>query len=198
MWPWEHLAFAYILYSLYANVIRRSSPTAEETLAVAFGSQLPDLVDKPLAWTFGVTETGYSIGHSIFVAPLVCLAAYALASSRGQRSLAGAFSIAYLSHLVADVIDPLLRGRALEPRVVLWPVTSPPADSHGGLLDHFVVYFVRHVSLLTAQGLTPYVAFQLCLGLSVLTLWLYDGAPILSDLWRWVSGRSSRGAGVDP
>ena len=192
MWPWEHLAFAYVLYSLYSNVIRRKSPSGREAIAVVIGSQLPDIVDKPLAWTFAVTETGYSIGHSIFVAPVVCLLAYALASRRGERVLAGAFSIAYLSHLVADVINPWLMGRSLEPRVVLWPIASPPANDHGGLLEHFAVYFLRYVRVLLEGGLTTQATFQLGMATAVLALWLYDGAPIAADCWRWLSARRNR------
>lgn len=57
--------------------------------------------------------------------------AYGLTARRGERELGGAFSIAYLSHLLADVIDPWLRGRALEPRAVLWPVSSPLRTTTG-------------------------------------------------------------------
>lgn len=184
MWPWEHLAFAYVLYSLTTNVIFRESPSARETIAVAVGSQLPDLIDKPLAWTVGITETGYSIGHSIFVAPFVCLAVYAVAARRGERVLAGAFALAYLSHPLADLFSQLLRGRVVDLRTVLWPIASPPATSHGGFLDHFARYFFRYVHHLLAGGLTVQIAVQSVLGLAVLALWLFDGAPIVADAWR--------------
>ena len=189
MWPWEHLVVAYLLYSLYTNLIRGRSPTGRETVVVAFGSQLPDLVDKPLAWTFRITETGYSIGHSMFVAPLVCLLAVILAKRRGDVRLAGAFSIAYLSHLVTDVLNPLRMGRSIEPRVVLWPISSPPADDHGGLLDHFGFYLIRYVNQLLSGGVTTSIVVQLTVAFGIVLLWLYDGAPVVSDLWRLVSDR---------
>lgn len=191
MWPWEHLAVAYVLYSLFANVAYRKSPSARETIAVVVGSQLPDLVDKPLAWTVGITETGYSIGHSLFVAPVVCLGTYALAARYGRHRLAGAFSLAYLSHLVTDVLNPIRYGRAPEPRVVLWPLSSPPAADHGGFLDHFGVYIVRHVNALLEGGLSADAAFQLLLFVGLFTLWLSDGAPVASDCWRFVRDRAS-------
>lgn len=194
MWPWEHLAFAYVLYSLLANVGFDRSPSARETIAVAAGSQLPDLVDKPLAWTLTITDGGYSIAHSAFVALVVCLGVCALAARRGRRALAGAvaFSVAYLSHLVADLIYPLVTGQGTDLRIVLWPVASPPATDHGGFLDHVVIYLLRHVRVLLAGGLTPQIAFQLLLGLSVLALWLYDGAPIVADAWRLLRAREQR------
>ncbi|MDS0477606.1 metal-dependent hydrolase [Natrinema sp. 1APR25-10V2] len=192
MWPWEHLAFAYVLYSLTANVILRRSPSARETAAVAIGSQLPDLIDKPLAWTLGLTETGYSVGHSIIVAPIICLVVYAMAAQRGERALAGAFSLAHLSHPAADILSRLLRDEAVDIRMVLWPVASPPAGTGGDFLDHVVRYFLGYVYLVVTGGLTLQVAFQTLLGLAVLALWLADGAPIVSDGWRLLSARRHR------
>ncbi|WP_256469920.1 metal-dependent hydrolase [Natronosalvus vescus] len=189
MWPWEHLAVAYLCYSLYAHLVSGRSPTGRETAAVVLGSQVPDLVDKPLAWTFGITETGYAIGHSIFVAPFVCLGISLLAVRMNDRPIAIAFSIAYLSHLLTDVLYPWLRGGSIEPRVVLWPLASPPANDHGGLLDHFVVYFARYVNILLSDGLTTQVLLQIGLGGGIVVLWLSDGAPFVSDLWWWVSDR---------
>lgn len=184
MWPWEHLAFAYLLYSVTTNVVFRRSPSAGEAIAIAVGSQLPDLVDKPLAWTLGIMETGYSVGHSIFVAPFVCLAAYAVAARLGDRTLASAFSVALLSHPVADLLNRVLRGDVVDLRIVLWPIASPPAGSQSGFIDHFRRYFVRYVHQLLTDGLTLEVAFQSLLGLSVVAIWLSDGAPIAADLWR--------------
>ncbi|AFO58928.1 MULTISPECIES: metal-dependent hydrolase [unclassified Natrinema] len=194
MWPWEHLAFAYVLYSLTANVVVRTSPSAREAIAVAVGSQFPDLVDKPLAWTVGLTESGYSVGHSLFVAPFVCLVVYAVATRRWERVPAGvgAFALAYLSHPIADMLNQLLRGRGVDLRTVLWPIASPPATSHGGFLDHFVRYFVRYVHHLLTGGLTVQLAFQFLLGLAVLTLWLFDGAPVLADAWQLLRARRHR------
>ncbi|PCR89636.1 metal-dependent hydrolase [Natrinema ejinorense] len=192
MWPWEHFAFAYVLYSLTTNVIFRTSPSARETVAVAVGSQLPDLIDKPLAWTVGITDVGYSIGHSMFVAPFVCLAVYAMAVRRGERALSGAFALAYVSHPLADLFSQLLRGRVVDPRIVLWPIASPPATSHGGFLDHFARYFVRYVHQLLTGGLTVQIAFQFLLGLAVLALWLFDGAPIVGDVWRLLRAQRHR------
>ncbi|WP_440765740.1 metal-dependent hydrolase [Natronorubrum sp. DTA7] len=189
MWPWEHLAFAYVLYSLFANAVLGRSPTGREAIAVVLGSQLPDLVDKPLAWTVGITETGYSIGHSIFVAPVVCLAVYAAAAQRSDRLLAGAFALAYGSHLATDIYDPLRESSRLDPRVVLWPLESPPTGDHGGFVDHFVLYLVRYVNELLTGGVTPSVALQLGLGVAVVSLWLVDGAPIAADGYRWLRGR---------
>ncbi|MFC7214721.1 metal-dependent hydrolase [Saliphagus sp. GCM10025334] len=192
MWPWEHLLFAYLLYSFYTNVVRRRSPSGPETLAVAVGSQLPDLVDKPLAWTFGVTQTGYSVVHSIFVVPFVCLAVYVLLHrwERGSIRQATAFSIAILSHLGGDIVYPWLTGGHLNPRAVTWPVTSPPTVDQGSFLDHVVIYGNRSLELFLSGDIPQ--ELTVLLGLLVLTvvLWVYDGAPVAADCWRWVSRRT--------
>lgn len=190
MWPWEHLVVAYVLYSLLAHVVLRRSPTTRETIAVAVGSQLPDLIDKPLAWTFEITEGGYAIGHSILVVPIVCLAVLAAAGHYGaERSVAGAFSTAIGSHLVADIVNPVRLGRPPELRVILWPVATPPAYDRGSFLDHFVAYFVRYADQLLGNGLSTQIVVQLGIGVGVVALWFYDGAPIVSDCWRAVRSR---------
>jgi len=190
MWPWEHLAFAYVLYSLTKNVGFRASPSGRETILVAIGSQFPDLVDKPLGWTFGFAETGYSIGHSIFVAPVVCLVAYAVAARRETRALAGAFSLAYLSHPIADLLSQLLRDGVVDGRIMLWPIASPPGTDHGGFLDHLLLYLARYIYQLLTGGLTIEIVGQLFLGLAVVALWLSDGAPPTADVWRLLRTRS--------
>ena len=189
MWPWGHLAFAYVCYSLLARAVHRRPPTTREAIAVAVGSQLPDLIDKPLAWTFGVTETGYSIGHSILVAPFVCVAVYAVAARLRSRALAGAFSLAFLSHPAADVLNRVLGGEPVDLRMLLWPIASPPPDPHSGLVDQFALYFVRYVYLVLSGELTLQIVFQALLGLLVVALWLSDGAPVAADIWRLLSSR---------
>lgn len=189
MWPWEHLAVAYVLYSLLSRAIARESLSTGETIAVVAGSQLPDLVDKPLAWTVGVTETGYSVVHSAVVAPFVCLAAFALAARRGDRRLAGAFSFAYVSHLLTDVLNPIRTGRSPEPHVLGWPFVSSPAGDHGGFLDHVSLYFARYANELLAEGGSAELTLQVGLGAAVVALWVADGAPLASDGWSFLRRR---------
>jgi len=99
MWPWEHLAVAYLLYSARSRWLWGRPPTTRGTLVVAFASQLPDLVDKPLAWLLFVLPGGRTLGHSLFVGlPLVGVAfvvGWVLDSYRGSI----AFAVGLLSHL---------------------------------------------------------------------------------------------------
>jgi hypothetical protein len=192
MWPWEHLAVGYVLYSLLGHAVDRSSPTDVGAVAVGAGTQLPDLVDKPLSWVLGVTETGYSVGHSLFAAPVVCLAAVAVGRRYADDRICVAFAVGYLSHLFGDVVYPLFLGRGLAPAVVLWPaVEQPPSDSHLGFVALVTRFIGRYARQMAALDLTPYVVFQVGLGLSVLLLWLYDGTPG-TGVYRLATRRAGR------
>ena len=60
MWPWGHLALGYLLHSPLARARFGRPPTDRATLLLVIGTQLPDLVDKPLAWWLGVLPAGRS------------------------------------------------------------------------------------------------------------------------------------------
>ncbi|MFC6990633.1 metal-dependent hydrolase [Haladaptatus sp. GCM10025707] len=187
MWPWEHLAFAYLLYSLFAHTVYRRSPDGAAAFLVVLGSQAPDLVDKPLSWTFGLTPTGHGFMHSILIMGPLLAGALVLTSGRTRR-LVAAYTIAHFSHLVGDLIyEPLLLNEPLILGRVLWPVVSLPAygTDQGGLVGRAAVYFVRWIGHIASQGLTPLVIFEFALVFGVIALWLYDGAPVLSDLIRY-------------
>ncbi|WP_138798458.1 metal-dependent hydrolase [Halostella sp. PRR32] len=192
MWPWEHLALGYVVYSLLGHALERKAPSDIGAVAVGVGTQLPDLVDKPLSWGLGITETGYSVGHSLFLAPVVCLAAVALGRRYGDGRIVVAFAVGYLSHLFGDIVYPLFLGRGVAPSVVLWPVvTQPPSNSHLGFVQLVTRYLVRYARQMAALDVTPYLLFQLCLGLCVLLLWLYDGMPGAA-LYRIFARRATR------
>jgi len=72
MWPWGHLAVGYLLWSVLVRDRRFRPPTGAETLLLAVGTQFPDAVDKPLAWSLGVLPNGRSLAHSVFLATALC------------------------------------------------------------------------------------------------------------------------------
>ncbi|WP_420877704.1 metal-dependent hydrolase, partial [Rosenbergiella nectarea] len=77
----------------------RRPPDGAAALAVVFASVAPDLIDKPLAWQFGIVSSGYGIAHSIFIAvPLSALAIW-LARRAGRAPVGYAVAVGYLSHL---------------------------------------------------------------------------------------------------
>lgn len=159
MMPLGHAAVGYLLYAAYA-VRRRFDPHSGPLLAVLFGTQFPDLVDKPLGWTFGVLPSGRSLAHSLITAALV-VALVLYAARRHDRWYWGtAFSIGYLSHLAADSVMPALRGRPDRLTNLGWPLLPPPAygDEHG-----FGIYFANLRSTVASGDVSAFLAFQFLL-----------------------------------
>jgi membrane-bound metal-dependent hydrolase YbcI (DUF457 family) len=182
VWPWGHLAVGYVLYSVLVRVRLDRSPDGVAALIVAFSTQFPDLVDKPLAWTFGVLTSGRSLAHSLLTATVVIALIAWYARRRDRSELAVAFAVGYLSHLFGDALGPLLDGEYVYLSSLGWPLLPPPPYTHeGGILAHF-------------QGLTftAMSVFEIALMVAVFGLWLRDGVPGLAVLRSWL------GIGSDP
>lgn len=177
MFPWGHLAVGYLVFAFLTQFRYRRPQTAAALVALAVGTQLPDLVDKPFAWYLNVLVSGRSLGHSLFVALLLCGLAVALAR-RYDRSLAGiAFSCGYLTHLAADGLYPLLGGEFADLGYLLWPVTSIPSDDSG--------YSI--VSMLVEGAVSPLGLFEFGLLVVAIGVWWRLETPGLDAVaghWR--------------
>lgn len=184
MWPWGHLAFAYVLYSSFFRLRHRRPPTWPGVALVALGSQMPDLVDKPLAWTLRILPTGRSFAHSLlFGTAIVVLAVIVL--RRLDLPGAGAFALGYYSHLVGDVYQAVLAGRFQELGFLLWPFV--PADTANEPTVGIIEY------ILSAQ-LEGQMMFELGLAAVVVVWWLLDGAPGVAAAWNAMRRRIVRPA----
>ncbi|MDR5672231.1 Membrane-bound metal-dependent hydrolase YbcI, DUF457 family [Halalkaliarchaeum sp. AArc-CO] len=178
MWPWEHVFFAYVFYSIYRHLKYGDSPSGPATVALAFGSVLPDLIDKPLAWQFGIVESGYTVGHSILVTVPLLFGIYLLARRRDRAREGGAFAVGYFLHIVGDVLPISLRRGELYVDHVLWPVVVvDPTRTHYGLTDGVAYHLTMYVQGLVALEVTPVVALQLGSLVCGLLLWRVDGYP---------------------
>jgi len=187
MWPWGHLAVGYLCYVAAIQVRDDGEQTFATLAAVVVGTQFPDLVDKPLAWTFSVLPSGRSLAHSLLVAGIVIAGIYWFARRRGRGEAAIAFGIGTISHSLVDlgpnVIWGLLHGNwsQLEwTTYLLWPVFAPPPYPND---DSFVQHFADLV-------LDPCMAFQLTLFAIAVVVWLGSGAPgttaVRRDIQDWV------------
>lgn len=177
MWPWEHLAVGYVAFALLARAFGRPVGGVS-ALAVALGTQFPDLVDKPLAWTFSVLPSGTTLAHSVFVAvPLAATVAY-VARRFGRGTLGAAFAVGYLSHLPADVLyGPLTDGGPVSVDSLLWPVVAQTPSNGEGLFTTVLYYVGEYRSFLATPRAPYYLLFEVTLvGLAV-ALWVADGAP---------------------
>lgn len=123
MWPIEHFVIAFLPAVSYVLVRDHSPPSSSLVFAVFIGSQFPDLIDKPLAYYFGLLPSGRVFMHSLpFALPIaVCVLAYGVWTDRPR--LAGGFVLAQLLHLYADNRGSLRAG--LTPPDLLWPFAAP-------------------------------------------------------------------------
>jgi len=179
MWPWGHLAFGYLLYSLGLRAGQRTSPTDQQAIALALGTQLPDLIDKPLAWWIPLLPGGRTLGHSlVFAVPLVLVLGW-IGRRRGRLSWVVAFVVGYASHLVGDLYLAVASGNYHELAILLWPLTPTVVyDSQPSVLWH-----------LSSITLSPLFLAELGLGVFVVVLWLADGSPGVGPIRRLL-GRS--------
>lgn len=181
MWPWGHLAFAYLLHSSVVHLWYRRRPAWPGVALVALGSQMPDLIDKPLAWTLNILPSGRSLGHSVLVGTLIIVAAVALCRRYDLRGWP--FALGYYSHLLGDSIRPLIDGRFHDLAFLLWPLFE--VETGSGPSIGIVQY------LLNAQ-LEGTVLVDLGLASAVFVWWLLDGAPGVRDLWSTIHARFLR------
>lgn len=178
MWPWEHLAVGYLCYSTFVHLRTGNPPSGSAALVVVFATQFPDLVDKPLSWTFAIVPGGYSIGHSVFVAIPTSLIAFSIARRVGRPAIGAAFAIGYLSHLPGDLAYIYATNGYLATEIFLWPVAPLPSGSSGtGLTEHFVSFFRRYVATVSSGQLIGFVILEGVLGVISFGLWIFDGAP---------------------
>lgn len=184
MWPWEHAALGYLLFSLGLRLSGRNPPTDAAAFVLLFATLLPDLVDKPLSWGLGVFPTGYALAHSVFLALPVGLLVVVWGVHAGRHRLGIAFSVGYWSHLAADVLDPLRYGEPPAPRRVLWPaVTGAPYEQDLGLGRGLAYLGDFLVSLGSLDPITLVVVYLL-LPLGTVALWVSDGVPGLALIIR--------------
>jgi len=122
MFPIEHFIVAAGPVIAYSFVHDRRLPPLQLFAIVFVGSQLPDLIDKPLAHQFHILPSGRVFIHSLPIAiPISCLVGwYAWQTDRPRAG--GAFVFAYFSHLVADNWRVLSPPNPTLSRDLLWPL----------------------------------------------------------------------------
>lgn len=183
--PWGHAAFGYVLYSLGHRLATRESPSGPlVVLALLFGTQLPDLVDKTLSWGLHLFPQGYSVAHSVFVAVPIGLLVLGVTAS-GRRDIGIAFTVGYWSHLLGDAMLAVPERGVSPGDRLLWPlVTLPPYESEVSLIGR-VTAIVGELSetVLSGENLV-FLAMYSIPYLVVFALWIVDGAPGVAHLVR--------------
>ncbi|WP_339104184.1 metal-dependent hydrolase [Haloterrigena salinisoli] len=172
MWPLGHVAVAYLCYTIATRARFDAPPAHVPALLLAFGSQFPDLVDKPLAWYLTVLPTGRSLAHSLLL--LVPLSiAVSLVAARYDRTECGiAFGIGAISHTLVDVL-PMVWDAETRPNQLLWPIT-PVEPYEGGP--------PTVLGLLRDSLTEPYFLAQWVLAAVAFTYWRRHGYPGLRPI----------------
>lgn len=188
MLPWEHAAVAYLLYSGYSRLRYGRPPNGWAVLMVLFASQLPDLIDKPLAWQFGLIPSGRSLAHSVFVGVPLSVGAVVFARQRGFPEIGSAFWIGYLSHLVTDAV-PLYPGAGTSFDSILWPLISQePSTTEGGFFERAIEILIGNYPTLLELDPTPAVMVGVAMISLMALVWIFDGLPGLREtaqLFSW-------------
>jgi len=180
MWPWTHVAFGYVWYSVAVHLLLRRRPTDVPAILAGVSALLPDLVDKPLAWSIGATGTGYGPAHSLFVGiPIVALVAVGL-WRWARLELGIALFVGYASHLLGDIIFQYFDDGRIVTAVVTWPFGPAASESTGGILDHVVHYLRYYVHAIVTGEATTYVVMTIGIVVGVFALWIADGTPGLA------------------
>lgn len=195
MLPWGHLAVGYVVYSLGVRLWRRRGPEGAPTIALALGTQLPDLVDKPANWFFDVFD-GRGAGHSVFVVVPFCALILVLAHRRDRGALGVALSVGLLTHLLGDAWRGLFEGELVaEAPYLFWPLLDAPTYEKDSLMDHLQEWFAI---LQTAQYrslgelLTTSFGLQFAFFVLLVGMWAVDGFPGLGLVWRRTVGAVRR------
>lgn len=135
--PLEHFIFPLLPLVVYTVVRYRKLPTGNTVLLVLIASQLPDVIDKPLAWMFGLLPSGRMFAHSIVVSGPVLIVGCALAIRRGWGRPSVVFTLTYLSHLVGDFYPILWQGSDYYffPNL-FWPLLEANPDPNPSFAAH--------------------------------------------------------------
>ncbi|MFC6813228.1 metal-dependent hydrolase [Natrialbaceae archaeon GCM10025810] len=182
MYPWEHAAVAYLLWSGASRWHNGTPPAGWPVLVVLLASQLPDLIDKPLAWQFGVVSSGRSLGHAAVIAVPLAVGVFVVARRAGRSPVGGAFAVGYLAHLATDV-SPRFPGGAWDLTVVLWPFRTADAAADtaaretGAAAQTGEILGGAYPSLLAPDALLGLGLVGLAIG-----VWLVDGRPGCREL----------------
>ncbi|ELY43646.1 metal-dependent hydrolase [Natronorubrum sulfidifaciens] len=172
MWPLGHVAVAYLCYTIATRARFDAPPAHIPALLLVFGSQFPDLVDKPLAWYLGVIPTGRTLAHSLLVLVPLSVAVLAISSHYDRGEYGIALTIGALSHVLVDAL-PALWGPNESATHLLWPVVPVEEYEQGP----------PTILALVQDSLgQPFFLAEFVLAAIAVVLWRRDGYPGLEPV----------------
>lgn len=146
-------------------------------VVLAVATQLPDLIDKPLAWQFGLLSNGIGVAHSLIVGVPAALALGVVLRFKGYPELGAGVAIGYGSHVCGDLLFAALFSRPPILPSFLWPVYTTPVSAAPGLGAKTLQLLSDSRDLLGgSMGRTYFLLEALLIGGTV-ALWVLDGKP---------------------
>lgn len=168
--PWGHFLAGFVPLCLYVVLRYRRLPSVDTVFLILVATQLPDLVDKPLAWVFGVFPSGRLVAHSVVFAVPTVVVVSAVAWWLSRADLGAIFTFGYLSHVYTDHLR-LLSEPAGYPGLqnVFFPLVAPVSEEQMNFLYYFERVELTPGVLLAAVVVTAAgVYFAVDLSLSTL------------------------------
>lgn len=137
MYPAGHFLLAAVPLTAYTVARWRRLPSGPMVLLLLVATQLPDVIDKPLAWTFALLPSGRMLAHSLVISLPVLTVVVLLAARRSYGRYAVVFSAGYLSHIAGDFYPIVRLGTDYYffPNL-FWPVVAANPDRTPSFAAH--------------------------------------------------------------
>ncbi|EMA02072.1 hypothetical protein SAMN05443574_11194 [Haloarcula vallismortis] len=137
-------------------------------LLLLVATQLPDIIDKPLAWTVALLPSGRMLAHSLVVSLPMLTVVVLLAARWGYVRSAAVFSAGYLSHIAGDFYPIVWLGTEYYffPNL-FWPLSAANPDRTPSFAAH------SPDSLLSL--VVPMAVFGLAISYSLATVYQRHG-----------------------
>jgi hypothetical protein len=175
VWPWEHILVAYIVSSVFWQLVVGKPLPRSAGFAAVSGALLPDIVDKPLSWSLAILPTGTSLAHSVITCVVLLAVTYPVAVGRLRLAEWTGFAVGYLTHLAGDVSYGLLVGRPVDPGFLLWPLVAVETTDRPGLVQTAAQFFEFYVAFLSTPRGMVYLVVELVMIAAGIALWVHDG-----------------------
>lgn len=108
--PIKHVVLSLLPVVCYTLLRDRTVPSGVIVAIGVAGGLVADLIDKPLAWQFGLVPSGRMVAHSIVLSVPVLVVVLAAAVRLDRSSYGVVFAWGHLSHIVADFRSVLVHG----------------------------------------------------------------------------------------
>jgi len=164
VYPEGHFLLAAVPLTAYTVARWRRLPSGPMVLLLLVATQLPDVIDKPLAWTFAILPSGRMLAHSLVVSLPILSVLVLLAARRGYGRYAVVFSAGYLSHIAGDFYPIVRLGTDYYffPNL-FWPLLAANPDRTPS--------FAAHAPDSLLSLVVPLVVFGLAVSYSVVTVY---------------------------